>query len=306
MSDNTSIEWCDHTFNPWWGCRKVSRGCKECYAEKLAKRYGFNNWGAYGSRRLFGDKHWAQPETWNRRAEQAGVPAKVFCASMADVFEDHPALPAQRERLWDLIGRTPWLRWQLLTKRPENVNAIVPWGADWPAQVWLGISVESQRFADQRIPELRKIPARVKFLSVEPLVGPVDPSCVDAADWTICGGESGAKAAPMHPQWVRRLRDRCQAQSKPFLFKQWGKWGPLAPLDANGVYDFRRGHTMANDGTLYRPLDLVWPDGPRVSEALRRGHDRAYLTAMYPVGKKRAGRELDGRTWDEFPAEVPA
>lgn len=125
-------------------------------------------------RRMLSDANWAKPLRWNREAQEAGVPAKVFCASMADVFEDHPQVAEPRKRLWDLIERTPWLRWQLLTKRPENVDAMAPWGAMWPDHVWLGVSVENERYADERIPLLLDTCARVKFLSCEPLIGPVD------------------------------------------------------------------------------------------------------------------------------------
>src|SRR5262245_42917072 len=115
MGHQSSIEWTDHTFNPWWGCTKVSPGCTYCYAETLSTRYGHTIWGPRAERRLFGDKHWQEPLKWNNTAEQIGKPARVFCASMADVFEDNHTLDLERERLWLLIGETPWLHWQLLT-----------------------------------------------------------------------------------------------------------------------------------------------------------------------------------------------
>lgn len=174
MSDVTKIQWTTHSFNPWWGCARVSPGCRFCYADDLAKRYGHQVWRRKGERRELSDQNWRKPLRWNRDAEAAGVPARVFCASMADVFEDHPQLPPLRERLWELIDQTPWLHWQLLTKRPQNVQAMAPWGDNWPETVWLGTSVEDQTRADERIPVLLDIPARTRFLSCEPLLGPVD------------------------------------------------------------------------------------------------------------------------------------
>lgn len=234
----------------------------------MAGRFG-TGWGDRAPRRFFEDGHWAKPRTWNAKAEKAGVPALVFCASMADVFEDNDDLLEQRYRLWDLIAATPWLVWQLLTKRPENVARLVPysWMAEqWPANVWVGTSVEDQKRADERVPVLLGIPAPVRFLSCEPLLGAVDvsrwladvedcprcdgsasvpvdgggmacPDCYDDVNgqgartvqriqWVICGGESGRGARPMHVAWARGLRDQCAESGVPFLFKQWGEWAP--------------------------------------------------------------------------------
>src|SRR5690348_736847 len=192
MGEGTKIQWTDHSFNPWWGCTRVSPGCEHCYAEAFAKRTGLG-WGVAAERRFFGDKHWNEPRRWNAAAEKEGRRHRVFCASMADVFEDRPELAPWRERLWDLIDETPWLDWQLLTKRPENVNRLVTpaWhtGA-WPENVWLGTTVEDQRRAEERIPELLNCAAKVRFLSCEPLLGPVDLD-LDGIQWVIVGGESG-------------------------------------------------------------------------------------------------------------------
>lgn len=302
MSDHSKIEWTDHTFNPWWGCARVSPGCAHCYAESFAKRYGHDVWGKDGLRRFFSDKHWNEPVKWNAAAERAGVRARVFCASMADVFEEHPALPPHRERLWDLIGRTPSLDWQLLTKRPENIAEMLP-AVSWP-NVWLGTTVEDQERAETRIPELLAVPqpVAVRFLSCEPLLGPVDLTRLrnpgvggpmwsgDAlrgglwqqdpegdrrgVQWLICGGESGPGARPMHPQWARDLRDQAVAAGVPFFFKQWGEYAPTTlrrPLQVDGVLYVGEWETV---------------------EAMRR------------KGKKAAGRVLDGRTWDAFPSAV--
>lgn len=237
MGENSKIEWTDHTFNLVWGCVKVSPGCQNCYAETFAKRTGHNIWGpaATTERRTFGDKHWAEPLKWNADALQAGERRRVFCSSMADVFEDHPQLIDERLRLWKLIDQTPQLDWLLLTKRPENIDYMAPcsWVADgFPGNVWLGVSAENQAMADKRIPILAGIPATVRFLSCEPLLGPLDLatwfysmmtddySC--AINWVIAGGESGPKARPMQADWVRSIRDQCTAAGVAFFMKQMG------------------------------------------------------------------------------------
>lgn len=222
MSQQSPIEWTDHTFNPWWGCVKVSQGCKHCYAETLAARYGHNVWGPQGQRRLFGDKHWQEPLKWNQSAANAGQPARVFCASMADVFEENPALDSERAKLWPLIEATPWLRWQLLTKRPEMVRQMAPWADVWPENVWIGTSVEDQSAAEQRLPYLHDVPASVRFLSCEPLLGPIDDLDLTGIHWVIAGGESGQRHRPVDVAWLRSLRDRCLEAQVPFFFKQWG------------------------------------------------------------------------------------
>jgi protein gp37 len=241
MSDNSAIEWTDHTFNPWWGCSRVSPACVHCYADSQAQRYGHQVWRRKGPRRMLSEANWARPLKWNRDAERAGIPAKVFCASMADVFEDHPQVAEPRERLWDVIEATPWLQWQLLTKRIENVAQMAPWGDSWPTNVWLGTSVENQKYADLRIPLLLEIPAYIRFLSCEPLLGPVtlakswrgadvfQPDQI-GVDWIIAGGESGPGARRSDPEWFCSLRDQCAASALPFFMKQAGtvlarEWG---------------------------------------------------------------------------------
>jgi protein gp37 len=232
MGVSTAISWTDHTFNPWWGCERVSPGCQHCYAEAFAKRTGHAVWGKTAERRMFGDKHWAQPLHWNAAAEAAGVPAKVFCASMADVFEDRNDVDEARWDLFELVGRTPHLIWQLLTKRPQNVAAIAPveWFDAWPSNVWLGTTVEDQQRADERIPVLREIPAAVRFLSCEPLLTDVNLP-LGAIDWVICGGESGPGHRPLNLDHARSLRDQCAAFVIPFFFKQVGGRTPTAGGD---------------------------------------------------------------------------
>lgn len=227
MGQNSAIEWTDHTFNPWWGCVRVSPGCKNCYAESIAKRYGHDVWGVKTDRRFLSDNHWKQPLQWNKKAQQQGVRMRVFCASMADVFENNELLEAPRHRLWQLIAATPMLDWLILTKRPENMLPLAPWHEKWPSNVWAMTTAENQQYAEKRIPKLIEIPARVRGLSIEPMLGKVDlsPWLADI-QWVIVGGESGGKARPMNPKWVRAVRDQCLEAKVPFFFKQWGNWMP--------------------------------------------------------------------------------
>jgi protein gp37 len=224
MGEATGIGWTDATFNPWWGCSKVSPGCSRCYAEGLADRYGHDVWGVTKPRRTFGDKHWAEPLRWNAAAVAAKVRRRVFCASMADVFESHPQLDAERARLWELVDATPDLDWQLLTKRPENVWGMIPgrWFRDWPAHVWLGTSTEDQRRADERVPELLRLPAPVRFLSVEPLIGPVALRCdwLLKLAWVIVGGESGPRRRTMESAWLEDVAAHTVSHGVPLYVKQ--------------------------------------------------------------------------------------
>jgi protein gp37 len=290
----SKIEWTDHTFNPWIGCTKVSPGCAHCYAEARDKRFGND----FKIRRRTSENNWKQPLKWN--ASVAAVSdrrPRVFCASLADIFDDEVPIEWLADLL-ALIRAAPNLDWQLLTKRPENwedrlracsvfLNSkpgdFPTWLWDWrcaygppPNNIWIGTSVEDQARADERIPNLLQIPAAVRFLSCEPLLGPVEITqylpCYkepgrckhDRIDWVICGGESGPNARPMHPDWARSLRDQCQAAGVPFFFKQWGEYFPV-------------------DDT---PHDFAFPDGQ----------------LMNRVGKRKAGRLLDGQVWSEFPS----
>jgi protein gp37 len=174
MGKNSQIEWTHHTFNPWWGCTKVSTACKHCYAEAWSKRVGQKIWGVKAKRRFFNENHWLDPLKWNSQAKDEGVRFRVFCASMADVFEDRRDLDAWRDKLWSLIARTPQLDWLLLTKRPEVVNRLVPWKYDWPHNVWLGTTVEDQETAEIRLRCIAELPAVIRFISAEPLLGPLE------------------------------------------------------------------------------------------------------------------------------------
>lgn len=233
----TSIEWCDYTFNPWWGCTKVSPGCDNCYAEAFANRLmpAAHLWD--GNRRQFGEKHWNEPRRWNAKAEKEGRRSRVFCASMADVF-DKDGSDWLRNDLWCLIEESPHLDWLLLTKRVGNVERMMAprWMGIFPRNVWLGISVVNQEEADRDIPKLIEIAAGVRFLSCEPLLGPISfegrwvehlnpafhENWLEQIKWVIAGGESGHGARPMHPEWVRDLRDQCAVLEVPFFMKQLG------------------------------------------------------------------------------------
>lgn len=241
MTAKTKIEWTDHTFNIAWGCFKVSPGCTNCYADTFAKRTGHNVWGPpkTTARRVFGKKHWDEPLKWERAA--AADPAGgvcpeirgrlVFCSSMADVFEDHPTINAEREKLWPVIRETPHLTWQLLTKRPERIAANLPsdWGAGYP-NVWLGTSIENADYA-WRFDPLRDVPAATRFLSLEPLLGDVTPAletrfvtlAADDAWWVILGGESGPGARLLHTAWLRSTLALCWEYDVPAFVKQLGR-----------------------------------------------------------------------------------
>lgn len=221
MAENSPIEWTDHTFNPWWGCTKVSDGCKFCYAQTLANRYGHNVWGPDAQRRTFGESYWQAPLLWNRKAKEQSKRLRVFCASMADVFD--PESPeGERERLWEIIRSTPCLDWQILTKRPHLISENLP--QDWNLgyeNVWLGTSVEDERVVS-RIDQLIAVPAIVHFLSLEPLIGPLPHLILNDVEWAIVGGESGAGARPIQTEWVEEIRQQCEIADVPFFFKQWG------------------------------------------------------------------------------------
>jgi protein gp37 len=302
MGKDSSIEWTHHTFNPWIGCAKVSPGCKNCYAEEMmAKRLGKVQWGFDGERIRTSPANWKKPLAWDKAAEKAGVRHRVFCASLADVFEDKADQREQmdewRADLFRLIEKTPHLDWLLLTKRPENVNRMIEratgfsdsemWFYTSP-NVWVGTSVENQEQADLRIPSLLDIPAEVRFLSMEPLLGAVTinkPSRTfhevfalgeKQIGWVIVGGESGRNARPMHPQWARSIRDECVQAGVPFFFKQWGEWAEISQLDVVEEEDWNK--------PQYTFQDSVFG-----------------FTHVNRVGKHTAGRLLDGRVWDEVP-----
>ncbi len=225
MGKDSAIEWTHHSFNPWVGCTKVSSACDHCYAESWAKRAGSPELWT-GDRRRTSAANWRQPLKWNREAEAAGVRARVFCASLADVFDNR--VPAEwRVDLWALIQATRALDWLLLTKRPQLIARMLPgeWRGHGWRNVWLGVTAEDAEQYRRRWHHLAAIPTALRFLSYEPALGPIGDLELwreRAPEWIICGGESGPKARPMQPGWARDVRAQCRAAGRRFFFKQWG------------------------------------------------------------------------------------
>lgn len=226
MGEKSKIAWTDNTFNVAWGCEKVSPACAHCYAEAWAKRTGFDVWGKNGARRTFDEKHWREPWKWNLQAEREGAPIKVFCSSMCDVFEDHPILAQERLKLWPLIERTPYLRWQLLTKRIDKVMEMLPpaWTTHGriPDNVWIGTTVDNQEWADKRLPHLISIPAKVRFVSYEPALGPVDFTQWPSINWIIVGGESGPNSSRFLYEWAQDTITQAKQIGAACFVKQMG------------------------------------------------------------------------------------
>jgi len=332
--ENTNIEWAHHTFNPWIGCQKVSPACDNCYAEAQDKRFRNGaNWGPHSARTRTSAANWKKPLKWNKEAAAKGIRYRVFCASLADVFDNSAAITSGwHGDLWHLIHSTPQLDWLLLTKRPQNIKKMLPeeyglpaWGSGWH-NVWLGTTAENQSEADRRIPHLLEVPAKVRFLSCEPLLGPIDFSldrlwyenCPDdceycyvepdtnafvcnrceesektedvGIDWIICGGESGPNARPMHPEWARSLRDQCKEAGVPFLFKQWGEWCPPENVPTYKNKGAVRTADWFNNEWNFGFENLANDDGHIDNEP-----------EMFRIGKKHTGRLLDGKDHTNFP-----
>lgn len=331
MAENSKIEWTDHTFNPWEGCQKVGPGCDHCYAETRNARFGGGqavNWGPGALRRRTSAANWRKPISWNAAHAdffaRHGRRQRVFCASLADVF-DNAVDPACRRDLFDLIEITPNLDWLLLTKRIGNVARMLP-SLAWARRdnIWLGATVCNQAEADRDIPKLRALPARVRFLSMEPLLGPVDLTAhLDilstahnhSLDWVIVGGESGPEARPMHPDWPRSLRDQCQSAGVPYLFKQWGDWWPICQMVENEHRALYQSNVVAREKESQTNLDDIYGRRCTVdSSVLHTDGTLSDITApmafrqgsgamqVFRVGKQSAGRELDGFLWSEYPA----
>lgn len=315
MAQNTKIEWATHTQNFWEGCQSAGIGCDHCYAEARNARFAGGtaiNWGPGAQRRRTSEANWRKPLTWNANHEaffaERGHRQRVFCSSLSDVF-DNAVDPQWRTDMMEVIAATPQLDWMLLTKRIGNAHRMldeaVPGGwTAWP-NVWLGSTIVNQEEADRDIPKLLAVPAAKRFLSMEPLLGPVDLTATmpglggclmkqafyDGADihrrpridWVIVGGESGSYARPMHPDWARGLRDQCAAAGVPFLFKQWGEWCP------ESVYGTEK---AAKTAQYLSPNGEIRP----AAFGARNG-----ATTIQRVGKIAAGRTLDGKIWDGIP-----
>ena len=261
----TTIEWASgrradgsvipgYTFNPVIGCSKISPGCQNCYAAvetftRVQRAKGRELWGDAGERHVTSKGNWAKPLAWNKEAEAMGERRKVFCASLSDWLEDRPEWIHPRASLLYLIRQTPWLDWLLLSKRVDGWRARMQEVVDiervgshdghilahqWlnglavPENVQLGVTVENQKWADARREAFKEILARVKFVSYEPALGPVDWAGWEFVDQIISGGESGNNARPSHPNWHRSTRDWCNANGKTYFFKQWGSWKPFS------------------------------------------------------------------------------
>jgi protein gp37 len=340
----TSIEWTQRTWNPVRGCSRVSPGCQHCYAERQAARNlpGMKSPTGESFAIINGNgPHWTGkveliPSMLDVPLKRK-KPTTWFVNSMSDLF--HEDLDTQaRDRIFDIMEACPQHTFQILTKRAELMQREMEFRRKWREigapepynnlprpcpkftlpNVWLGVSVEDQQRADERIPLLLQTPAAIRFLSVEPLLGPVnltalsgkiggtllncldgrwdeDDSCVPGIDWVIVGGESGPGARPMHPDWPRSIRDQCQAAGVPFFFKQWGGWiqrpsGHLLPVEECQI------HPRLGIVTVEYPPDLPIHEAPQPKQYRAEG-----MIVMSQVGKKKAGRMLDGRTWDEMP-----
>ncbi len=224
MGETTEISWTDHTFNPWWGCTRIAPGCDNCYAAALDKRTGGNYWDANQTPRQTSPDNWRNPLKWDRLAAFENKRHRVFCGSMMD-WCDNDAPEGAINDLFELIKATPMLDWQLLTKRATRIAKCLPddWGSGYE-NVWLGVTVEDMKFGYKRIDELKKIPAKIKFLSAEPLLeNLVDVgNKLDGIDWVIIGGESGPGCREMNPEWAESLLVRSRLMNIPVLFKQYG------------------------------------------------------------------------------------
>jgi len=318
----TSIEWATDTLNPGiYGCSKVSPACTNCYAMPMAERLERMGQDLYAGTAK--DGQWtgvvrtipleqarARIELYPRKRGPGRK--RVFVTSMSDVLHEKVDLE-WAGGIIEAMGNRPDIDWLVLTKRAYRLPLLAEWvegegyAPAWPSNVWIGVTVENCKQLTERGRYLLDVPAAVRFLSVEPLLediaedlqvlfctpGPRYPSC--EIDWVICGGESGRKARPMHPDWARSVRDQCQADGVPFFFKQWGRWEIAS--DENG-----------HGGSMPGPKgDMVWVgmDGRTATPSWRPLGDASEAYAMAPVGKHKAGRELDGRTWDQFPTVTP-
>lgn len=355
----TGIEWADDTVNPWIGCQRISPACEHCYAEAYDARFrvgGETHWGPSADRYIRVEK--AIGELWRIARKGAkpwdlcpackghglstgdfacqhpgcdhgliARPRRVFIASLSDFFEDRPELVEPRLAVWAVLHHLSTLTPaplipMILTKRPD---VMVRWASvyGWPAHAWAGVTVEDQQRADERIPHLLRVPAPVRFLSCEPLLGPVDlepwlwdgpeyvdnyvalPSAprTDGIAWCITGGESGHHARPTHPDWFRSLRDQCQAAAVPYLHKQNGEWAQGEDVEANGTDWVGMYEADPRDGGVPQHS---WPDAPVRETARRLGKGEiagpiSVDTTVLRVGRARAGRLLDGREWNEIP-----
>jgi len=285
MGENSAISWTQHTWNPWLGCTKISPACDGCYAEAmLDHRYGKVKWG--GERVRTVPNTWAQPFRWQKKAAKDGTRPFVFCASLADIF-DNQVNPQWRADAFDVMRQTPNLVYLLLTKRPQNIVKLSDAAGGLPQNAALGTTVEDQTRAAINLPALQVAKIELQplftFGSFEPLLGRVFIPPAFMPDWIITGGETDQgshKARPTHPEWFRFLRDQAKAAGVPYHHKQNGEWVPV-PKDQ---------------------YEYPWPiDGEKHCRLTVGGPKHGSGRPMLKVGKKLAGRMLDGVTHDEFP-----
>lgn len=224
MGENSKIAWTDHTFNPWIGCTKVSEGCENCYAVNQAARRGWDHFGKGKPRRRTKPANWNKVRQWNEDSINQNTPLRVFCASLADFCD--PEVPVEWVNdLWSLIAETSHLDWLLLTKRPHRLDSVLPISRHLWNLVWMGTTVENQASVS-RIDEITRIKFNRRFLSCEPLLGPINfGNKLRQIDWVIVGGESGPNARHMNEDWVRDIRDQCIASNTKFFYKQFGGIG---------------------------------------------------------------------------------
>jgi protein gp37 len=291
MSRETKIEWTDATWNPISGCTPVSSGCENCYARAFAQRF-FARRGLPRARAFEPMMHFGRldlPRRWK-------MPRRIFVDSMGDLF--HPAISNEFiERVFRVIRDCPQHTFQILTKRPIRM-----YDFDWPDNAWAGVSIENAAAGD-RAYQLGLLSAKVHFLSLEPLIGPLPHLNLHNIRWVIVGGENGPRARPMHPAWVCALRDDCLMSGVPFFFKGWGAWKPVAPLYAETDEEER---AKAGIGPVDPVVSLELDGSTPVGYTRRRGEWRDHQPGpgswlMEMTGKKASGRELDGRSWEEMP-----
>lgn len=337
MGEKTAISWCDHTFNPWIGCMKVSPACDGCYAENLmATRYKRVQWGApgqgAGTRERTSAGNWSKPRAWDRKAAAAGTRPFVFCASLADVF-DNQVDEAWRIDLFNLIAATPHLVWLLLTKRPQNIVWMAEEAGGLPPNVALGTTAEDQERWDLCIPELAAAKAATgalfTFASCEPLLRPIDPTRARITnrlrravpyfgmsgheffdpihprqdprirlDWIITGGETDQgkhRARPSHPKWFRDIRDACERTGTPYHHKQNGEWAVASA--ENGHHD----SCMTTNDAVWVHADGVITKPSWMREDIPNDEAREPV-GMFRMGAAKSGRLLDGVLYDARPA----
>ena len=257
--ENSKIEWTDHTFNPWIGCQHVSPGCDHCYAEtqNAFRKWNGGTWGPHAPRKRTSEENWKNPIKWNAEARafkrEHGHRPRVFCASLADVF-DNQAETAWRRDLFVLIRQCRRLDWLLLTKRPQNIAKMLPsdWG-DGYRNVWLGMTAEHQVWFDRRWKHVQNIPAVIKFISYEPALGPLRlPKHGPVPNWLISGGESGGGARQLDPQWVRDIIADCRRKGVALFHKQWGTYSsnPLVVEQGMSVAEARSADPFGKGGGL--------------------------------------------------------